>query len=47
MFYGNTEYLLLFHGNNGYVKGPKCYVLRTLCLVTLKYDDVKNVREEA
>jgi hypothetical protein len=25
-----TQYLLLFHGNNGFGKVPQCYVIRTL-----------------
>ena len=26
----NMQYLLLFHGHNGYANAPQCYVLRTL-----------------
>ena len=32
----NTEYSLLFHGNNGYANGPQCYVILThSCLVLI------------
>ena len=26
----NTQYVLLFHSNNGYTNAPHCYVIRTL-----------------
>jgi hypothetical protein len=29
----NMLYLLLFHGIDGFVKGPECYVIRTLSVV--------------
>ena len=28
--YRNMQYLLLFHGNNGFVNAPHCYVIRAL-----------------
>jgi hypothetical protein len=29
------QYLLLLHGNSGYVNAPQCYVIRTLSLLFL------------
>jgi hypothetical protein len=29
----NTQYLLLFHSNNGFVNAPQCYVIRTLAVL--------------
>jgi hypothetical protein len=32
----NMQYSLLFHGNNGYVNAPQCYVIRTLPVLLLR-----------
>jgi len=39
-------HLLIFHGNNGCTKAPKCYVICTLSLLLLLNEHLLNVSDK-
>jgi hypothetical protein len=40
----HSEYLMLFHDNNGYANAPLCYVMRTLPLLFVVYFATLSLR---
>jgi hypothetical protein len=43
----HMRYLLLFHGNNGFVNAPQCYVIRALSVLFVCYNEKENYYDEA